>query len=175
MAASAKPGNPGSWNRFNYTVGDPVNRNDPRGRDDDDDDGNGELCNDGNTDDSGNDRAYDGGPADNGGGGGVTSGGSLGPDPCIQITNALFGGTVSCGSTSTAPIVTVGYTPDPCANIAAKISNTINGIGMPGGKSLLTRIVQQITGDPAQFDGHQEQIDNYTNRLRRLKNDWKKK
>ena len=44
---------------------------------------------------------------------------------------------------------------------------------MPGGKSLLTRVVQQITGDPALFDGHQEQIDNYVNRLRNLKSDWK--
>jgi RHS repeat-associated protein len=31
MAASAKSNNPGSWNRYAYTLGDPVNNNDPRG------------------------------------------------------------------------------------------------------------------------------------------------
>ena len=28
--ASAGPGDPGSWNRYSYTRGDPVNRRDPR-------------------------------------------------------------------------------------------------------------------------------------------------
>ncbi len=32
--ASAKPGDPVSWNRYAYTRGDPVNRIDPRGMDD---------------------------------------------------------------------------------------------------------------------------------------------
>ena len=32
--ASAGPGDPGSWNRFSYTRGDPVNRIDPTGQDD---------------------------------------------------------------------------------------------------------------------------------------------
>src|SRR5690348_4475121 len=30
-AASGGPGDPGSWNRYAYTRGDPVNRADPRG------------------------------------------------------------------------------------------------------------------------------------------------
>ena len=32
--ASGGPGDPGSWNRYSYTKGDPVNRVDPSGRDD---------------------------------------------------------------------------------------------------------------------------------------------
>ena len=32
--SSISPASPGSWNRFSYTSGDPVNRNDPRGMDD---------------------------------------------------------------------------------------------------------------------------------------------
>ena len=38
---------------------------------------------------------------------------------------------------------------------------------------VLTRVVEQITGDPAKFDGHQEQIQNYRNRLTNLKNKWR--
>jgi hypothetical protein len=33
MAASAKAKNPGSWNRYSYTLGDPVNNSDPSGMD----------------------------------------------------------------------------------------------------------------------------------------------
>jgi len=48
---SAKAGNPLSWNRYAYTLGDPVNGNDPKGLDDDDDeygiDGCGECQNSG--------------------------------------------------------------------------------------------------------------------------------
>ncbi len=44
---------------------------------------------------------------------------------------------------------------------------------MPGDKSLLTRVVEQITGNPALFKGHQDQINGYRNRLRKLKKEWK--
>ena len=37
----------------------------------------------------------------------------------------------------------------------------------------MRRVVEQITGDPGRFGGHQEQIDNYRNRLKDLKRDWK--
>ena len=29
--ASAGPGDPGSWNRYGYVLGDPINNNDPNG------------------------------------------------------------------------------------------------------------------------------------------------
>jgi len=32
-AGSAKPNSPGSWNRYSYTLGDPINGNDPTGQD----------------------------------------------------------------------------------------------------------------------------------------------
>ena len=57
--------------------------------------------------------------------------------------------------------------------IKQSISDTINGVGMPGDKSLLTRVVEQITGNPALFKGHQDQINGYRNRLRKLKKEWK--
>ncbi len=70
---SVHPGNPGSWNRYAYTVGDPVNRNDPRGLFDGDPD-DGIPCGDGSIDYSGDNCAYDGGPASDGNGGGGDGG-----------------------------------------------------------------------------------------------------
>ena len=64
--------------------------------------------------------------------------------------------------------------PDPCPGIAQKIWDTISGRGMPGGKSLLRRVVEQITGDPARFDSHQVEINGLRDRLRNLRREWRK-
>lgn len=62
---------------------------------------------------------------------------------------------------------------DPCPGIAKQIRDTIPGVGMPSGKSLFRRVVEQIAGDPDRFVGHQNQIDNYRNRLKDLRSDWR--
>jgi hypothetical protein len=90
MAASAVPNNPGSWNRYAYVGGDPVNRSDRRGLD--------ATC--------GPDGTFDGeGCIEDGAGGTVfsvtvtTTGGDDGDDggtdPCTSIF--LDNPTASCG------------------------------------------------------------------------------
>ena len=111
MAASAIASNPGSWNRYAYVGGDPINFNDRKGL---------SRCNPDAVDDGGSDDSCgdDGGGDDGGGDGSGGDGGngpSLGSNPCTQIYQALLGGTVSCTPPSTVPIVTVGYTPPPAA------------------------------------------------------------
>ena len=42
---------------------------------------------------------------------------------------------------------------DPCPDIQKKISDTIKGVGMPGNKSLLTRVVEQYVGEVKFYAG----------------------
>ncbi len=60
----------------------------------------------------------------------------------------------------------------PCDKIGKQILDTINGKGMPGGKSLLARVIENIVGSSEKFDGHMEEIQNYRNRLIELRQDW---
>ena len=62
---------------------------------------------------------------------------------------------------------------DPCPDIQKKISDTIQGVGMPGNKSLLTRVVEQIVGEGGKvYADHEKQIESYRNRLKNLRRDW---
>ena len=94
LASSAMAGDPGSWNRFAYVGGDPANRNDPSGMSADctgDDCCLGDGCCYGDGTD-----CYD--PGDGGP-----------EDPCLQISNAMFGGLLACGS----PVIPVGAPDQP--------------------------------------------------------------
>ncbi len=168
--SSAGPSDPVSWNRYSYTGGDPVNRMDPRGTDWIP--VNGGWCSTLNP--SGG--CYDPGFGDPESGGGRSGCPNFDPNVIMALQQSSMGPTLEAEAAAMgcygAPIIEAAAS-DPCPGIAAKIWNTITGNGMPGGKSLLTRVVEQITGSPALFDGHQEQIDNYTNRLRNLRSDWK--
>jgi len=62
---------------------------------------------------------------------------------------------------------------NPCPGIGLAMYNTINGIGMPKGKSLLQRVVEQIVGDPAKSTDHQVEIDGYRQRLKNLRREWR--
>jgi hypothetical protein len=62
----------------------------------------------------------------------------------------------------------------PRGEIAKGIWNTITGVGMPEGKSLIRRVVENIVGSTKKFDGHMEQIQNMRNRLLDFKRDWAK-
>src|SRR5208282_4234708 len=44
FSTSAMPKDPGSWNKYTYTRGDPINRVDPGGADDTDPDCIGDIC-----------------------------------------------------------------------------------------------------------------------------------
>ena len=72
MASSANPKDPSSWNRYSYTIGDPVNHSDP----------------------SGMNEFFDGGLDDGGGGDG---GGWGSPDPCQELDSDFWGGSFNCG------------------------------------------------------------------------------
>jgi len=62
---------------------------------------------------------------------------------------------------------------DPCPEISRKINDTINGVGMPGGKSLLMRVVEQIVGQGGDvYDKHEHEIEGYRNRLKNLRREW---
>lgn len=165
MAASANASNPGSWNRYNYTLGDPVNHHDPRGLDGGDDS---IPCQDGLTDsswaDGGTDCVSDGGPAldDSGNETFVSEGGGGGSlDPCTQIYSGLFEGSVNCASsTTTLPAPVIPVQPQPqnpkcwqsTGNIAATLENLgsdieadvesgPNGTFSPGDLLLLTAFI----------------------------------
>jgi len=100
LAASADPKMPQSWNRYGYVLGDPVNGNDPRGMDFP------ILCDD-----------YD------------CLSSWAGLNPCVQIQDALFGGSFNCGM----PFVpydppTAPEPPPPSCSITFANSGTpING------------------------------------------------
>ena len=109
LASSADPNTPGSWNRYNYTLGDPVNSIDPTGT-------NGVIiCGLG---------ADDGCGSGLGGWDVPGANGYAGLNPCLQISDALFGGSVFCGSpgntlafappqpTQPSCSVEVGYIPN---------------------------------------------------------------
>ncbi len=104
--ASAAPADPGTWNRYAYVAGDPVNRMDPRGTcyvspqlgfewDDEDADA---LAYNGGLPDGTLSWSY-----------GFCQTGSIDPglDPCAQIddSNALLAASLNCA----APVVAVGY------------------------------------------------------------------
>jgi RHS repeat-associated protein len=94
-------------------------------------------------------------------------------DPEYGLVCDTVDGVTDMGSGTSGPSQSGGG--PKCAGIAAKIWAVLStGAGMPGGKSLLVRVVQQITGTAAGFDSHQEQIDNYRNRLRNLRKEWEK-
>ena len=103
------PGNPGSWNRYGYALGDPINRIDPTGAivcDTDDDDG----CSANPIDDC---DSY-------------SCGGEDGSGDCIVQSD----GTVSCPATSvtvTATSPTVALAPTP--GTLQLIGGIITGIG----------------------------------------------
>ena len=91
---SAGPTDPGSWNRFAYARGDPVNRFDPTGLDDEDlDDG----------DDGGDFGGGDGGGGGGGGGGGTDQGTPPDSD-CGQGSDGVF----TCTVTGAMPTGTDG-------------------------------------------------------------------
>jgi RHS repeat-associated protein len=138
--ASGGATDPGSWNRYDYTRGDPVNRNDRSGRFDCDPDD--DACS----------EQYD-----------SNCGANWMADASLQGP---------CDDYDEVDEPTVGRRPNPCPGILLQILQTLAGVGMPGGKSLLTRVVQQVTSSPALFPGHQEQIDNYRNKLNKLINRW---
>jgi RHS repeat-associated protein len=151
---AAKVTDSGSWNKYSYTRGDPVNRRDRRGTCDTDitsldfDAG------------SGGDTGCD----DNSGGG----------DDGVAATCAANNLVYDPNSDSCVePAEGSGGNTDPCPGIAQSIKDTISGVGMPGGKSLLTRVVQNITGSSAGYDGHDKQIQGIRNRLINLKGQWK--
>jgi RHS repeat-associated protein len=73
---SAHPKNPGSWNRYAYTLGDPVNGNDPRGLEQ-------QVCTDPTDPDC---------PLLN-----------TEPDPCWDLSLGLFDGSLNCGAPVSAP------------------------------------------------------------------------
>ena len=57
---------------------------------------------------------------------------------------------MNCYGLGSNSVTFVSYTPpDPCGGIATSIYNEINGVPQPRGKSLLLRVVQQITGKAA--------------------------
>jgi RHS repeat-associated protein len=94
----ANPANPGSWNRYAYVGGDPINRRDARGLDDDDDDDDGE-CAEGSraSECTGFCQSSDGledqpdPECDEGGGGGGAVGGWVGP----SSEKGIFQGSVN--------------------------------------------------------------------------------
>jgi RHS repeat-associated protein len=168
------PSDPASMNRYTYVAGDPVNRMDPQGTDwvyvg-------GAWC---STLDAGG-GCYDPGYGDPAsGGGGDNPCPNFDPNIILALEQSSLGPTLEAQAAAmgctgySAPIITVSTDSDPCPGIAGQIWNTITGQGMPGGKSLLLRVVQQITGSQAGFAGHQEQIDGYRKRLRNLSFKWK--
>ena len=142
-----KLGTPQSWNRYSYAMSDPVGLNDPT-----------ELFPPPMSEvpDPGSDPSGEGG-------------GGWGDFGC-PIGTYFDAGTGLCLGTGVVLVNVVDQ--DPCPGIAKQIWQTITGTGMPGAKSLLLRVVQQITGDPSQFDEHQEQIDDCRNRLKNLRRQW---
>ncbi|MGC1453046.1 MAG: RHS repeat-associated core domain-containing protein, partial [Candidatus Sulfotelmatobacter sp.] len=154
-AGSAHSADPQTWNRYSYAGGDPVNRGDPTGLD--------TIIVQRPT----SCTVY---AADN------TTCLVSAPIPfpvCWSNTSISEEPVWDCfGEGSGLNNPPPPPRPDPCPGIAQLIWNTIAGTGMPGNKSLLTRVVQQITGSPSQFDGHQEEIDTYRNRLKNLRRQW---
>jgi hypothetical protein len=92
-AGSADPKSPGTWNRYGYTGGDPVNSNDPRGLDN--------VCGPNGTFD-GEGCTYTGG--------GDYGGGDTPPvlNPCVQIYEGVSG-SVNC----VGPVTTVATSAQP--------------------------------------------------------------
>ena len=145
--ASGGPADPQSWNRYAYVQNDPVNYYDPEG-----------LCQC---------------PA-----GSVCSCWDPRPSPTgSQPYFELFG---QYGARYPDQMVEVdsggGPAPppdDPCDGIGKAISNVINGVGMPGGKSLALRIAQQIVGQGGDvYDGHEKQLNGLQRRLMQLLKQW---
>jgi hypothetical protein len=105
--------------------------------------------------------------------GGDSGGGGTGSDGvCVVTGDEYYAESAGCVPEST-PVVVVVYV-DPCPGIAQAIWNTITGVGMPGDKSLLTRVVEQIRGQSGQvFNTHQVEINGIRNRLKNLGRSWK--
>ena len=100
--ASGGPSRPASWNRYSYALGDPVNRLDPRGLQDED----GSY---GSPQEEVGDDGADGDPGDLSGGGAVAGGGSGDPCTVLAFQNPT---SAPCISTS-APVITVAAPAPP--------------------------------------------------------------
>ena len=127
LASSAMAGDPGSWNRYSYSSGDPVNGNDPHGLQ-------ATIC-----------GGLQGVGGDDGGGGDGTcddgDGGYFGMDPCFQIGIILGLGDVTCnGAPIQLPSSPVQPVTPKCWQNVPNIAATLNNLG--------TDIEQDVEGGP---------------------------
>jgi hypothetical protein len=67
------------------------------------------------------------------------------------------------------------WLPNPesedCEKARDMIRDVETGSGMPHGKSLIRRVIEQVIGSDESYDGHQEEIDNYRGRLKNARRD----
>jgi RHS repeat-associated protein len=66
----------------------------------------------------------------------------------------------------------VGGGTDPCGEAKEKMDRTIRGEGMPGGKSIMQRVVENLFGKEDLYDDHEKQIMNLIQRLKNLSDEW---
>ncbi len=151
-AASANPQNPQSWNRYAYTLNDPIGANDPTGPDD-------AACDDGCSDAPYGDSGSTGG-----------DGGTGGSSPTANYTSADLTSTqcydpntaapAPCSSSSTGPMQTVGdpstsntisvttSPTTPSANVGSPVTQTVLLTqGYPG------ILIWSPSGSPVGSDG----------------------
>lgn len=163
---SAGPGDPGSWNRYSYVQGDPANANDSSGLQADfcAAEFSAEACHGSDFMQSNGNGGIDGTPL---GGRACSAAGrvdAFADSACIIYLAASAAGNDSTGTSNP---------PNPCDQIGTDIGNTIQGVGMPGGKSLLTRVVEQIVGQGGDvYSKHEEEIEGLRNRLKKLRKNW---
>ncbi len=103
---SVHPKSPGSWNRYAYVGGDPVNGNDPRGLDE-------SVCTDPDDSDCPDPTA---------------------PDPCWDLSLSLFDGSLNCGAPVSdgdgdASSSGDSSSPPPCWQNVGNISATLSNLG----------------------------------------------
>ena len=172
--SSSRMTQPEGWNRFAYSGSDPINWHDPQGLDQ---------------------LPVPGGPyiPDGGaptfsitatprwaslvpapvewlwGDGGLSA--KRGPDP--EELNTRYAAGIGTNPARSSWQDGWEDAEDPCDEHKANMNATIEGQGMPGGKSLLARVVENVVGSSARFAGHQEQINNYRNRLIGLLDKWR--